>query len=72
MSRLYSLISVSRYGMTEEELQLILGMQPADWSPFFLACRETLSISGGRHPISPIRTQTRGLSISGGGLPAWP
>ncbi|KAL1499076.1 hypothetical protein AB1Y20_013591 [Prymnesium parvum] len=45
---LYSLIFVSRYGMTEEELSAILGMAPADWSPFFLAARETLSISAGR------------------------
>ena len=48
VSLLYSLIYVSRYGMAEEELVEILGMDPTAWSPFFMAVRETLSLSGGR------------------------
>ena len=60
VQRTFAFISISRNGIAEDELMHLLDVPLDEWSPFFLATRESLSCTAGLLNIS---NHTLGLAV---------
>ena len=52
VSKAFSYIEASRFGLSEEELLAVLDVPPDAWSPFYLATRASMCVCGGLFNIS--------------------